>query len=82
MKIGEFVIATLPGEPFTDLGRQIRAGAGYDKMMVFCNTNGYCGYIPTRDCFDDGGYESNSSRFMMGSDDRLVDGALAAVKEL
>ena len=82
MKLGDFVIATLPGEPFTQLGDRIYAGAGYDKMMVFCNTNGTCGYIPTKDCFDDGGYESNSSRFMMGSDDRLVEGAIAAAKVL
>ena len=82
MKIGDFVIATLPGEPFTGLGRQIFAGAGYEKMMVFCNTNGYCGYIPTKDCFDDGGYESNSNRYKSDSPDRLVNGALAVVKEL
>lgn len=82
MKLGDFVIATLPGEPFTQLGVRIYEGAGYEKMMVLCNTNGSCGYIPTKDCFDDGGYESNSSRFQYGSDDRLVNGALAAVKEL
>lgn len=82
MKFGDFVIATLPGEPFTNLGDRIYAGAGYDKMMVLCNTNGTCGYIPTKDCFDDGGYESNSSRFLMGSDDRLVEGALTAVNNL
>ena len=82
MKIGDFVIATMPGEPFTELGRRIYNGVAAEKMMVLCNTNGTCGYIPTKDCFDDGGYESNSSRFICGSDDRLVDGAIAVAKAL
>ena len=82
MKLGEFVISALPGEPFTDIGNRIYAGAGVEKMMVLCQTNCSCGYIPVSSAFNDGGYEANSSRFAMGTDDVLVNGALDVLKKL
>lgn len=82
MKLGEFVISALPGEPFTEIGNRIYDGAGVEKMMVLCQTNCSCGYIPVSSAYNDGGYEANSSRFAKGTDDVLVSSALDVLKKL
>ena len=82
MKIGDLVIGTMPGEPFTDLGRQIYSEIGAEKMMVLSHVNGSCGYIPVKAAYEDGGYESNGNRYQKTTPDRLVGGVLEVLKNL
>ncbi len=82
LKLGDFVLAGLPGETFTDIGRQIYAGSPYDKMMVCCLTNAAPGYFPIRDAFNDGGYESNTTSYKIGSDEILVEGMKKLLNQL
>jgi len=48
-RIGDIVLATNPGEPFNELGSQIKAGSPYPHTYVMALTNGSLAYIPTRD---------------------------------
>ena len=82
LKLGEFVLAGLPGETFTDIGRQIYAASSYEKMMVCCLTNAAPGYFPIRDAFNDGGYESNTTNYKIGSDEILVEGMKKLLNQL
>ena len=50
--------------------------------MPCCITNGYVGYFPTKEAFDEGGYEARASSFQSNIAQLLVDGAKALLKEL
>ena len=51
-RIGEVLIAFLPGEIYTAFGRRIKQGSPFAHTMVVENCNSSCGYIPTPEVFD------------------------------
>ena len=53
----------IPGEPFTEIGRRIKAESFAAMTFVTCITNGYYGYFPTANAYREGGYEARSSIF-------------------
>ncbi|MBR2635145.1 MAG: neutral/alkaline non-lysosomal ceramidase N-terminal domain-containing protein [Clostridia bacterium] len=54
LKVGEFVFAGLPGEPFTEIGRRIYDHSPFEKSVLCCLTNSSCGYIATSRAFEEG----------------------------
>ena len=62
----------IPGEPFTEIGRQIKAESPAAMTFVSCITNGYYGYFPTANAYREGGYEARSSIFGPTVADELV----------
>ncbi len=52
IRIGDTLIACLPGEIYTDFGRKIKERSPFKNTMVVENCNTYCGYIPTKEVFD------------------------------
>ena len=80
LRLGDFALATLMGEPFVEGQLQIKQAspAPYTFVAHFCN--GYAGYVPTRRAFLGGGYEtrtSNGSKFMPDALERITDAAIA-----
>ena len=71
--IGPVALIGLPGEPFTGIGRGLKAAEGWDLVMPCCLTNGNEGYFPMQDAYDEGGYESQSSFFKAGVAEFLID---------
>ena len=65
--------AGFPGEPFTQLGRDVKARSPYAMTIPCCIVNGSWGYLPTREVFAFGGYESRSSMFRPGVGEILSD---------
>ena len=55
---GQFAIAANPGELFSQYGLNIKSLSPYAHTMVVEATNGFVGYIPTQEDFDEGGYET------------------------
>ena len=82
VRIGSVALIGLPGEPFTDIGVQIKDTEGWDMIMPCCITNGYEGYFPTKDAFDEGGYEARSSNYQSHVAEVLVSGGKELLKEL
>jgi len=82
VRFGDVVFAGIPGEPFTDIGRGIKAGSPFGMTIVCCCANGYEGYYPMQSAYDEGGYEANSSQFTAGIAERIIDGSVAMLKEL
>ena len=82
LQIGDFTFACLPGEPFTEIGRRIYAGAEAENLMVCCQMNVSIGYIPTSSAYDEGGYEALTSSYNKGADDAMVNGMLDLLKNL
>jgi hypothetical protein len=54
----DFAIVCLPGEPFTEVSLAIKAASPFKSTFVSELTNGACGYVALRECFDHGGYET------------------------
>ena len=51
--IGDVYISMLPGEIFTDIGRDVKTRSPFKKNIVVENCNSYCGYIPTKEAFSE-----------------------------
>ncbi len=82
MRIGEAVIAGLPGEPFGGYSRRLREETLGDALITAEECNGYLSYLPTAAEFELGGYGSNASIVDRTAEDTIVkilSGAVAAI---
>ena len=73
LQLGKIAFIGIPGEPFVDIGRRIKAGSPMDVTFVTCLTNGGEGYFPTADAFQEAGYERTSSPFAHNVADIMVE---------
>jgi len=78
---GEVGFIGLPGEPFTEVGRKIKAGSAFKMTIPTCNTNDWMGYIPMRESFKYGGYGVSPNR-NPGAADLIINTALKLTNEL
>ena len=82
VRIGNIAMIGIPGEPFTEIGVQIKATDGWDMILPCCLTNGSEGYFPMRSAFDEGGYEALSSKYKAGVAEDIITGAKAMLAQL
>ncbi len=82
LKIGPVALLGLPGEPFTDIGVEIKKAQGWELIMPCALTNGNVGYFPVQSAYDEGGYESRTSPFKSGIAERIVKGATELLDEI
>lgn len=82
LKIGPIGFCGIPGEPFTDIGRELKKTEGYRCILPMALTNGSEGYYPMRSAFDEGGYEARSSRYQGGVAEQIIADGQALLKEL
>ena len=82
LRLGDFVLAGLPGEPFTDIHNRISAGTPFANTMVCCQINACTGYFPTTQAYNEGGYEAKTSVYAAGADDILVNGMLRLLEKM
>jgi len=62
MKIGPYLLLTMPGEPMVEYGFKLeKAIADRAIPIIVGYANGYLGYIATADSYQVGGYEPNTS---------------------
>lgn len=80
--IGNVALLGIPGEPFNGVGIGIKNAAGWDMVMPCCTTNGYEGYFPMQDAYDEGGYEARSSRYKAGTAELLIKEGVALLDSL
>jgi neutral ceramidase len=73
-QLGEIDLVALPGEPYNRLGVELRH-ARSGPVLLLGYTNGYIGYIPTRDAYASLDYEILVSPLAPGSGERLRDTA-------
>ena len=64
----------LPGEPYCEMGQQIREQSDYPVTMVCCQANGAHGYFPMAANYDEpgGGYSVSASHVKKGTAEQLV----------
>lgn len=80
--MGDAAFAGIPGEPFTSVGTAVKQGSPFAMTLPCCLTNGAEGYYPSKDAYDEGGYEARSSNFKAGVAELLADESLALLREL
>jgi hypothetical protein len=51
-------MVSLPGEPFAEIGMRIRERSPFPETIVVSLSQGSCGYVPLKECFPRGGYET------------------------
>jgi hypothetical protein len=85
MRIGDVYIATVPAEYFTVLGLEIKRRSPHRYTYVFGLTNDYIGYVPNREGYDLGGYQTWTglhSFVERGTGEAIVDEAVKLLEEV
>ena len=72
----------MPGEPFNEVGKQVRGNSKFPATCLMCNANGAYGYFPTAEGHDQGGYESYNTPYIKGTAEMLADTADALLADL
>ncbi len=74
MKIGPYLLLTMPGEPMVEIGYRLeRAIADRAIPIIVGYANGNLGYIATAQAHQEGGYEPQTSKLLPEAEDILVD---------
>ena len=82
LKLGPIALVGIPGEPFTQVGVEIKKAGGFALVLPCALTNGYEGYFPVKSAYDEGGYEARSSRYKSGVAETIMEGGKKIVEEL
>ena len=82
LRLGDVAFVGIPGEPFTEIGVEIKKATGYKMIMPCCNINLSGGYFPMKSAFDEGGYEARASSYKGDVAEKLVEGGKAVLAEL
>ena len=82
LRIGDLGIAAVPGELLVELGLDLKARSPFSQTMVIELANDSVGYLPTRQSYEEGGYEPEASVFAPGCGEQIVDVALDLLKQL
>lgn len=84
LRLGDVILAALPGEPFVEFGLDIRDSVNR-PAIISGFANAAVGYLPTEDAFENGGYETLvgwTSRFQPGAGAQLADEAIRLAKQV
>ena len=71
-----------PGEPFNDIGKEVKKRSPFRMTILSCLSNGSRGYFPFSDAYTTGGYESATSPFGPSVADDLIEGELKLLNRL
>ena len=82
LKLGDIAIVGFGGEPFTHYAIAIREACSDTTVLTGCCSNGYEGYLPTKQAFVEGGYEASSSAFSPNLEEDCVATAVKLIKSL
>ena len=81
-KIGPVAFLGIPGEPFTDIGVEIKDTEGFELIMPSALTNGNEGYFPMESAYSEGGYEARTSPYKSGVAEAIIKNAKELLGEL
>ncbi len=81
--VGDYTYAGVPAEYFVQYGLRIKEECHPLRALVVAQANGMVGYLPTREAFRRGGYETtftDSSRMAPEAGDMVADCAIRLVR--
>ncbi len=80
--LGDIALVGVPGEPFNEIGVQLKKSGGIRTVFPCSLTNGDIGYFPMRDSYERGGYEARSSLFKAGVGELIIENGLEMIYEI
>ncbi len=75
-------LVSVPGEPFTETAQAIAAQSPFAHTLISGYSNGGFGYIPTRQAFEEGGYETQATPFNEQAAEALSAEAVRLLQDL
>ena len=84
LRIGEFFVVGFPGEPFADIGLELRSRVMPQQLILSELANNALGYFATEPAFSADVYEARlpSDPFELDVIDRMIDTAEALIRQL
>lgn len=76
IQLGDMCIVGLPGEFFVEIGLKIREISPSTHTLIFGLANDHVGYVPTKQAFKEGGYEtitSRTSQLLPETEDQVIE---------
>ncbi len=80
VSLGKINFVGFGGEPFSHYATAVRETFPEKYIVALCCANGYEGYLPTKEAFDEGGYEASSSPFQPTLEEDCVNMAVKLIK--
>ena len=81
LRIGDWALATLATEPFTETGLAIKTASPAKMTFVAGYTNGCNSYLPARSAYAEGGYEVETAALFYGQPAGFAAGGAESVAE-
>ena len=84
IRVGDLGIVGLPGEIFCKLGLDVKKNSPAKNTIVSELANDAIGYMPTREAFEQGGYEPTpgSTHYVSGSGNKLTESSKSQLNKL
>ena len=82
LAIGPVALVGIPGEPFAGISLGLQDPKTWGTVLATCNMNGFEGYFPMQEAYDEGGYESRSSNFKPGVAEIMIENGRQLLTQL
>lgn len=82
MRVGELALVAMPGEPFAQIGVEVRRRSPFPITMFSGYSNGEIGYVPMRSDYENGGYGVWNSPLAPGSAEAVIQASSELLREL
>jgi neutral ceramidase len=82
IRINDAMIWSAPVEMFCEIATAVRDRSPFTNTFFFGYTNGWMGYLPTREAFEEGGYEPKTSVFTAAAEQDVLDGVITYLQSL
>lgn len=81
-RVGDVAFVGLGGEVFNEIGKAIKTASPFPHTIVITHCNGAGGYVPTKQSYDDGGYEVKTSPYLPTAAEQLTQEAVRLLQTL
>jgi hypothetical protein len=82
LRINDAIIWSAPVELFCEIATAIRDRSPFTQTFYFGYTDGWIGYLPTKEAFAEGGYEPKTSVFTGAAEQDVIDGVTTYLQSL
>jgi hypothetical protein len=82
LQINDTVIWSAPIELFCEIATAVRDRSPFTHTFYFGYTDGWIGYLPTKEAFAEGGYEPKTSVFTGAAEQDVRDGVITYLQSL
>src|SRR5438477_5265255 len=82
LRFNDTIIWSAPIEMFCEIATAVRDRSPFTHTFFFGYTNGWIGYLPTKEGFEEGGYEPKTSVFTGEAERDVRDGVITYLQSL